>query len=248
MSKLNLNEVTQFVEKNIGSFHQSRIEKLNTIKLKEVIRHKNPYLFKAKNVTTAQDIVKGILDAFLSSSEEGIFGNWLERLAIYINDQVYHGRKAGIEGIDLDFDKGGNRYLVSIKSGPHWGNSSQVKKMIIEFDTARKRLATSGNKSIIVCVNGCCYGRSNSKSEYKTSGNYFKICGQRFWELISNDPDLYVKIIEPLGFEAEKMNQEFSLLYSQVINRLTKEFLIDFCYDDGSINWEKLVAFNSGVA
>lgn len=246
MNKLNLNEVTQFVEKNIATFHKRRIEKLNTIKLKQVIKHKNPYLFKAKNVTTAQDIVKGILDAFLSSSEEGIFGNWLERLAIYINDTVYQGRKAGIEGIDLDFDKDGKRYLVSIKSGPNWGNASQVKKMISEFDTSRKRLATSGNKSSILCINGCFYGKSNEKTEYKANGNYYKICGKRFWELISGDPDLYLSIIKPLGHEAEKRNNEFLLLYTQLINRLTREFLLDFCFTDGSIDWVKLVNFNSG--
>jgi len=26
---------------------------------------------------------------------------------------------------------------------------------------------------------------------------------------------------------------------------LTKEFLIDFCLDDGSIDWEKLLVYNS---
>lgn len=40
------------------------------------------------------------------------------------------GRKAGIDGIDLDFDKYGQRYLVAIKSGPNWGNDSQIKKLI----------------------------------------------------------------------------------------------------------------------
>lgn len=35
--------------------------------------------------------------------------------------------------------------------------------------------------------------------------------------------------------------------YSQMINKFTKEFTNDFCSDDGSINWEKLVEFNSGA-
>ncbi len=107
MKKLSLANVTQYVETHIGEFHQKRLDKIRKIKLKEVLRSKNPYLFKAKDVTTANEIVDGILNAFLSSSEEGIFGNWLERLAIYINDSVYRGRKAGIDGIDLDFDKEG---------------------------------------------------------------------------------------------------------------------------------------------
>jgi len=247
MKQLNLKDVTQYVENNIGEFHQKRLDKVNSIKLKEVLKTKNPYLFKAKNVATANEIVEGIINAFLSSSEEGIFGNWLERLAIYINDSVYRGRKAGIDGIDLDFDNDGQRYLVAIKSGPNWGNDSQVKKMIDQFNTARKRLSTSGAKVAIVCVNGCCYGKSNEKSEYKAKGNYYKICGKRFWELISGEPNLYTELIEPLGHEAEEKNNQFKELYGNLVNRLTKEFLEDFCNENGSINWNKLIAFNSST-
>jgi hypothetical protein len=247
MKKLNLKDVSQYVENNIGGFHQKRLDKVNRIKLKEVLKSKNPYLFKAKDVTTANEIVEGILNAFLSSSEEGIFGNWLERLAIYINDSVYQGRKAGIDGIDLDFDKDDQRYLVAIKSGPNWGNDSQIKKMIDQFNTARKRLTTSGSKLSIVCVNGCCYGKSNEKTEYKSKGNFYKICGKRFWELISGEPELYTKLIEPLGYEAEIKNQEFKESYGKLTNRLTKEFLQDFCKESGDIDWDKFVRFNSAT-
>jgi hypothetical protein len=245
MKKLNLQKVSQYVENNIGEFHKKRLDKVNSIKLKEVLKSKNPYLFKAKNVTTASEIVEGILNAFLSSSEEGIFGNWLERLAIYINDSVYQGRKAGIDGIDLDFDKDGYRYLVSIKSGPNWGNDSQIKKLIDQFNTARKRFATSGSNINIVCVNGCCYGKSREQTEFKEKGNYYKICGKRFWELISGEPELYTELVEPIGHEAEIKNKEFNESYASLINRLTKEFLQDFCNDNGEIEWGKLIRFNS---
>lgn len=247
MKKLNLKDVSQYVENNIGEFHQKRLDKVKSIKLKEVIKSKNPYLFKAKNVTTANEIVEGILDAFLSSSEEGLFGNWLEKLAIYINDSVYQGRKAGIDGIDLDFDKDGQRFLVAIKSGPNWANGSQLNKLVDQFNTARKRLATSGSKLNIVCVNGCCYGKSNEKTEYKSKGNYHKICGKRFWELISGEVELYTKLIEPLGYEAEIKNQEFNESYGSLKSRLTMEFLQDFCKESGEIDWDKLVRFNSGT-
>jgi hypothetical protein len=245
MKKLNLKSVTRYVEQNIGEFHRKRLDIVNSIRLREVLKSKNPYLFKAKNVTSANEIVEGILDAYLSSSEEGIFGNWLERLAIFINDSVYKGRKAGIEGIDLDFDKDGYRYLVSIKSGPNWGNDSQVKKMIDQFDSARKRLTTSGGKGSIICVNGCCYGKSREQSEYKSKGNYYKKCGQRFWELISGEPDLYLQLIQPLGYKARERNIEFSVSYGNLKNRLSREFLTEFCNEDGSIEWEKLLKFNS---
>jgi len=245
MKKLNLNDVTQYVELHISEFHQNRLDKLKQVKLKAVIKSKNPYLYKAKNVSTANEIVESILSAYLSSSEEGVFGNWLERLAIYINDSVYSGRKAGIDGIDLDFDKDGKRYLVAIKSGPNWGNDSQIKKLVDQFNTARKRLATSGSNISVICVNGCCYGKSNEDSEYKANGGYYKICGQRFWELISGESDLYTDLIKPIGHEAMSKNIIFKESYGNLVNRLTKEFLLDFCKENGEIDWERLVKFNS---
>ncbi|WP_343704064.1 PmeII family type II restriction endonuclease [Chitinophaga sp.] len=244
MAKFDLAQVTAYVEKHIAAFHKSRLTKVESIKLKQVLKSKNPYLYKAKNVTQSRDIIESILNAFISSSEEGIFGNWLEQLAIYVNDMVYEGRKAGIDGIDLDFDKDGKRYLVAIKSGPAWGNDSQVKKLIDQFDTARKRLATSGSRVDTICVNGCCYGKSKPETEYK-KGNYYKMCGARFWELISGEKDLYVNLIEPLGKDADEMDLLFRTSYDNLVNRLDREFLIDFCKENGAIDWEKLVRFNS---
>lgn len=52
-----------------------------------LLKRKNPYLFRAKNIQTSGEFVKYALDAFLSSSEETMFGNFLERLAIHILSQ-----------------------------------------------------------------------------------------------------------------------------------------------------------------
>jgi hypothetical protein len=59
MKKLNLKDVTNYVEENIGKFHQQRIQSISNLKLYDVLRRKNPYLFKAKYVLTADKIVKG---------------------------------------------------------------------------------------------------------------------------------------------------------------------------------------------
>ena len=69
--------IADYVEANIQDFHQRRLENLQKLKLMTVVKRKNPYLFKAKNINTAQDFVRIILDAFLSSQEEGILvGFW----------------------------------------------------------------------------------------------------------------------------------------------------------------------------
>jgi len=242
MKKINLKEVTLYVESNIGDFHNRLLESLNELSLSTILFKKNPYLFRAKALITAGDIVKGLVDAFLSSREETVFGNWLEGLARFINEKVYTGHKSSTPGIDLEFENEGIRYIVAIKSGPNWGNSSQVKKMVIDFNTARKTIKTSGSKIQVEAINGCCYGRDNVPVK---NDNYSKLCGQRFWEFISGDKDLYLEIIEPLGHKAKEKTDEFNEAYSKILNRFTREFMENFCMKDGSIDWNKLVKHNS---
>lgn len=208
-----------------------------------MLRRKNPYLFKAKFVLTAEQIIRGIVDAHISSNEETIFGDWLEGLAIFINGKVYGGYKSGITGLDLEFDNNNIRHIVTIKSGPNWGNSSQIAKMVADFKTAKKALRTSNSQLNIVAINGCCYGRDNQPDK----GDYFKYCGQRFWEFISGNTNLFTEIIEPLGHKAKEKNDEFVKSYSQMINKFTKQFANEFCNDYGDIEWGKLVQFNSAT-
>lgn len=243
MNPLNLNDVTDFVEKEIGTFHQKKLDNLKKLKLETLLKKKNPYLFRAKNMVTAQDLVKAITDSFLSSQEETIFGDWLERLAIFINQKVFNGQKSSSEGIDLEFNRNSIHYIVSIKSGPNWGNSGQVKKMVQNFNSAQKRLKTSGGNVQVAAINGCCYGKDDTP--IKEAG-YEKLCGQRFWEFISGEKDLYLSIIEPLGHQAQQHNQDFEVEYIQVINKFTQELLNTFSDGQGNLDWAKIVAMNSG--
>lgn len=241
MNRLDINNVKRYVEENIESFHRKKLEGLDKLQLKGILKKKNPYLFKAKNVLTASEIVKGIVDAHISSSEEGIFGDWLEGLAIFVNTVVYSGNKSAASGIDLEFTKDSKRYMVAIKSGPNWGNSSQIGKMILDFKAAKKVLRTSGSNIEVIAVNGCCYGIDN----HPDKGDYFKYCGQRFWEFISGDADLYLKLVEPLGIKARERNDKFRELYAKKLNSFERDFIHEFCDPEGAIDWNKLVQFNS---
>ena len=241
MKPITQQEITDYVETNIQSFHQRRLNNLQGLKMLNVVKQKNPYLFKAKNIVTAQDFVKTILDARLSSQEETIFGGFLEGLAIFICSQVYGGQKSSAEGIDLEFERDNIRYIVSIKSGPNWGNSSQVKKLRDNFRQAKRILGTNRSSTNVVAVNGCCYGKDGTPDK----GDYLKLCGQKFWEFISGDNNLYTDIIEPLGHQAKERNEEFMQEYAKVINKFTAEFIGKFCDADGNMLWEEIVKFNS---
>lgn len=205
MNQLNLNDVVNYLSSNISTFHSKRLKSLEKLKLEKILVRKNPYLFKAKNILTAQDLVKTLLDTHLSSQEETISEDLLEGFAIFINQKVFSGYKSAAEGIDLEFEKGEIKYIVSIKSGPNWGNSSQIKRMVDNFKKAKRILRSSNSNMHIIAVNGCCYGRDNKPDK----GDYQKLCGQNFWTFISGNDLLYTDIIEPLGHKAKERNEEF---------------------------------------
>lgn len=238
MSQIDMKKVEQFVDANIATyFHNAKLESIKALSLTHLLERKNPYLFKAKNISTVEEYIKGLLDAHLSSQEETMFGNFLEKLAIFVNHEAYGGQKTPAEGIDLDFTRDGKRYLVSIKSGPHWGNSQQKKKMLDNFAQAKRILQLTD----VGCVNGCCYGRDNIENK----GTYVKKCGQSFWEFISGRAEFYKEIVEPIGYKSKERNKEFMDEYAKVVNKFGQSFSLNYLKTDGAIDWAKIVAFNS---
>ncbi len=241
MNPLDLNQVCEYVNENIVDFHQRRIKSLEGLKLDKLLT-KNPYLFKAKNVTTAGDLIFGLLEAFLSSSEEKLFGDFLENLAIFIAETTCGGHKSTAPGVDLEFINKGVHYIISVKSGPSWGNSSQQDKLEQDLKTAVARVKQSHRGVNVQPVLGICYGKA--KTSYLRG--YMKVAGQNFWYLISENKNLYTDIIEPVGYRAKEHNDTFENEESSVINRFTREFIERFCDANGAIDWVKLVEFNSG--
>lgn len=236
------NEIDKFIKEKVGEFHQKRIDAIKTLTLTKLLERKNPYLFKAKNVNTAEELVGSLLTAFVSSQEETLFGGILEDIALFVCSKVFNGQKSGIEGIDLEFIRNGTRYIVSVKSGPNWGNSQQIKKMQENFKKAQTIIRQNDKTTPIVCVNGCCYGKTTRPDK----GTYFKFCGKEFWELISGDSDFYVKLIKPIGYKAKEKNEEFLKELNITHNRLVKEVEQKYCLPNSNhVDWERFVQFNS---
>src|SRR6266566_1736948 len=144
MQNLTYKELTEFVKSDIlQQFYVKRLEKLNELSFTELVKRKNPYLFKAKNIQTAEQLIRYVLDAFLSSQEETMFGDLMEKLALHICKAVYGGYKpeeGKFKSVDLIFDRNGKTYVVGIKSGPHWGNSDQLARMKQSFKEAEPLL------------------------------------------------------------------------------------------------------------
>ncbi len=57
MQLLLQNKIQEYITNNLGSFHEARIGKIKRLKLKDLIKRKNPYLFRTK-FETAEEIVR----------------------------------------------------------------------------------------------------------------------------------------------------------------------------------------------
>jgi hypothetical protein len=160
----------------------------------------------------------------------------------FIAEKTCGGHKSAATGADLEFINQGIHYIVSIKSGPSWGNAAQQNKLEQDLKNAVAKVKQSKHGVNVQPVLGICYGKV--KPSYIR--NYYKVVGQSFWYLISENPNLYTDIIEPVGYRAKEHNDAFLIEKSKVINRFTKQFLDEYCDPSGVINWIKLVEFNSG--
>lgn len=217
MSNYNYEKYDEYLKSQVISpFYHKRLQGLSKLKLKDVLKRKNPYLFKAKNFDLAGDLVKSIVDAFLSSQEETIFGNLLEGFAIYVSSELYGGFKSKLKSVDLEFVRDEIYHIVSIKSGIYWGNSDQITKMRDNFKAAKNILREQGIVNEIRAVNECMYGKE--KSSLKTSPdsdkNYYKYAGQDFWFFISGDHNLYCEMIKPIDQEARQKDEVFQNAYA----------------------------------
>lgn len=235
-------EVIEAIAQALESFYANLIGKIDELNIQKIMKRKNPYLYRAKAMQNAAEIVESVLTAFVSSSEETIFGNcFFEPIAIAASN----GSKALAEGIDIIIhDKSENTmYAIAVKSGPAVFNADSKKRQEQNFMAASK-LARQAKARYEAFV-GYCYGKKKDSGRGKPK-MYQELAGKKFWTELTGDEGFYKKIITYMGTLPEQYVAKYQESYNKAANRLVREFANDFCKEDGSIDWEKLVEFNSG--
>ena len=85
----------------------------------------------------ASDIILRILEAYISASDETIFGDvFFEPIAIIASG----GKVSDGEGMDFVIESEKKVIAVALKSGPNPFNSSAKKRQSQEFSSVRNRL------------------------------------------------------------------------------------------------------------
>ena len=236
--------VKEAIANALENFYNSLIAKIDNINIKDIMKSKNPYLYRAKAMQTSAEIIESILQAFVSSSEETIFGNcFFEPIAIAAS----RGTKSATKGVDIElFDASSNtKYFVAVKSGTSIFNADSMKKQGENFTEAQRTLRTSGGRVGFEAIVGYAYGTKTETGRGKAK-IYEEVAGEEFWEVITGDKDFYTKIISYMDTLPEQYIDAYKISYSRASNRLMRDFSIEFCNPDGTIDWVKLVDYNSG--
>jgi hypothetical protein len=233
------NEIERLVKECLEDFYRRRLQRLAELKLPDTLRKKNPYLFRAIGLKSASEIIEKLLQYHVSASDEGIFGTvFFEPLAKAVSGGVI----SPSEGVDIAIEDETSYKAIAVKSGPNIFNSSQQKRQHQEFQSLHSRLRKL--QKHFDPVLGHAYGRRIA--EPNQNRIYRIVAGQAFWEELTGDPDFYLKIIRLMQSYPEEHRKQYEEEWAKTINRFTRDFLLEFANADGSIDWEKLVKFNSG--
>jgi len=231
-------QLEQFIVECLGEFFRRKLEILRTFDLKKSLRNQNPYYFKVYGINRAEEIVEQLMTDYIDSSDETMFGEaFFEPIA-----RIASGAKVSdAEGVDFVIESEDRVLTVALKSGPNIYNASQKKRQSQEFSALRNRLYKL-HKQFDPML-GHAYGRA--KAEPTKDLVYRRRSGQAFWTEITGDPDFYLKLVRLMKEEPAKHRQKYAPSWDAAVNRFTAEFVKDFCFPDGRIDWEKLVRFVS---
>ncbi|WP_336774146.1 PmeII family type II restriction endonuclease [Paenibacillus sp. MMO-58] len=231
------------LEEKIGElldeFYKRRTDKITGLKLKQTLKRKNPYLYRAIGVQKASEIVEGLLSAYMSSSDEGIFGDaFFEPLAKFVSGGVV----SPSEGVDVAIETKTTYRAIAVKSGTSVFNAQSKRRQVDDFKALGNRLRKL-QKHFDPIV-GYSYGKKKQKNVETAA--FRELAGQDFWEEITGDSEFYLKIIRLMKNKPQEHLLSYKQHWDAAVNRFTLEFIKGFCDVEGNIDWEKLVRFNSG--
>lgn len=241
--------LTQKIGELLDVLYSKRMAALQKLKLTDLLK-KNPYLYRALGTARSNEFIEQLLIARISSSDETIFGNdFFEPLAIFAAQQAQRTqvKPASVSvgagaGQDIAIESETEYLAIAVKSGTNIFNSQSEKGQSAEFQALQGRMKKLGK--MFRPIIGYGYGR---KSEPKNANAVERLAGQRFWELLTGEPDFYLRISRSMETFASAHASLFQQALDIKQDSILREFMIDFVDPSGAINWDAIVEFNSSV-
>lgn len=240
-------ELDRKVAELLGVLYERRFAQLSALTLTKLM-NKNPYLYRAVGIQRPVDLLDGLVDARISSSDETIFGNeFFEPLALWAAGAAQlPGRNVSVgagAGQDISIESPTEYFAISVKSGKNIFNSQSDKGQKTEFDQLEARLKKL--KKAFHKIVGFGYGRH---AKPKGEKPILKKAGQDFWELLTGESDFYIRISDAISKPAAIHKAAFDEALLKKHSELLRQFMIDFVDRDGTVRWNSVVEFNSARA
>lgn len=115
-------------------------------------------------------------------------------------------------------------------------------------DVAGSRFSKFPHKYFMMVVGSVAFGSRFIILIMRIIGTVIVINDHSLLIFIALDYILRIDDINTLhmGTRPDEFAQEFEEAYSKAENRMIREFTIKYCKEDGSIDWDTLIKFNSG--
>ncbi len=232
-------DLKQVVRQCLDSFYTKKLKSLRSLTLTNLLLRKNPYLYRALGIQEPSELVAAMVDAYISSSDETIFGKaFFEEVVL----QYGKVRRSGITGTDFIRETEQDYVVISLKSGPHAFSASQYDKQNADFTKVFQTLREQGIRKHIDLVLGMSYGQV---SPNRASSYIYRISsGRQLWQELTDDPEFYIKLLDIIGDYSVQKRVAYQLEKSAILQRFTAEF-ISLYTEAGIINWTALVNINA---
>jgi hypothetical protein len=225
-------QAARLVEEFEAVFARPFASRLLSLRLLDVIRGKNPYLYRASGIRTCEDLVRRVLQDFVSASVEGDFGKFFESVARVVSGGV---KPVGGGEVDLDIRDGDVARLYAIKSGPKGFNSSSYDKAMRDLNSAERRLRQDRvrtEKKVAFA-----YGKRQSSF----ADGIERLSSKQFWAEISGDERFYEKLLQVCGILAPLYSADMQAPYEGLLREAQELFCVE-----NEIDWDKILKLVSG--
>ena len=229
LSQAMANQIVSVFE---SSFAHPFADKLRSLNIKDIIKNKNPYLYRASGIITCEELVRRAFQDSVSASPEGYFGAFFEGVARIISGGI---KPVGGGEVDLDVRSGNTAHLYVIKSGAKGFNDSSRDKAERDLESAERRLwqdRITTRKKIAFA-----YGRK--KSDIKRGIEV--LSSNQFWAETSGDQEFYKKLLDVCAELAPLYTADMAAPYEGLLAQAHELFC-----DDNTVDWDKVLRLVSG--
>jgi hypothetical protein len=211
----------------IDSLFELKLVERKEISFPTLLSKCNPYEL-CVNTKTVENAVDFIMRTHKQTSSKTIWGNYLELIAVKVCNHIFGGFKSNEVCTDLEWIIEGKNHYRGWKSSPNWCNADQKRAV----NTKEKDMMTSENFGSFKVLTS--YGKTVKK---RVTNGFTQLSGQDAWEEISNDSELYNKVMVGIQLNCDIIGQFLENIYISDREKSIDWFTINFTNEDKTINF-----------